>query len=1164
MKQEKFDCLNSLLQERILILDGAMGSMVQECCNAGGISDHILPDLLVLEHPDIVRDIHSRYLEAGADIIETDSFNANRFSLADYGMESKAYDIAKKAAEIAREAADRFSALTPGKPRFVAGSVGPTKQMLSLGRGTDMPSFDELADAFETQIRGLVDGGADIILIETVFDTLNAKAALYALSEVEAERKEKIPVIISCTVANSAGRLLAGQSVEAFFASVRHVGPLAVGLNCGFGSGDVRPYLKRLSEVADSAVSVYPNAGLPDDCGHYHEDPETFASNLKPCLEEGLVNIVGGCCGTSPAHIRSLADLAADYKPRKIPPRHDALILSNLEYSAPESSGMLVQVGERTNVAGSAKFARLIREGNFDEAFEIARNQVRGGAQIIDICMDDALSDASSNMLRFLEAVNSDPETGAVPVMIDSSDWNVIEKALKACQGKSVVNSISLKEGEEEFIRQALEIKRLGAVPVVMLFDERGQAESFERKCEIASRAYNLLLKAGVEPSDIIFDPNVLTVATGLYEHDTLALDFIRATAWIKENLPSASVSGGISNLSFAFRGNNPLREAMHSVFLFHALKAGLDMAIVNPGKMPAYDDIPEELRKALEDVILCRNDDAAANLIAFAEGMKEKGESAGKKIEIAEDQSIVEKIGERVRKGNDRDLQSLISEALLQWSPMQVVEEILMPAMKEVGDLFGKGKMFIPQVIKSAQAMRAAVALLLPNLDRQSLDSEKKNVLIATVKGDVHDIGKNIVAMVVGCKGFNVIDMGVRVDEFAIVAKAMEIKPMAILLSGLISPSLNEMIKVVSELEKQGLEIPVVVGGAATSEIHTAVKIAPAYSGPVFYSPDAATNLNILSELSAETIARNRERQQELRKAYNEGVKLPEVTKDELDEGRSGITLRPVKPRMPERIILNGLPLEELEPVIDWNLLASSLDLRRTPVRNEKVESKVISDAKLLFDFIKKNRLLEIEGVAQTFLARRDKNDILVESADGKSLLIPTLRAERGKDKGLAVSDFIHPEADSVILFAVGAGKGLDILTAKLERDGKLYEAVLAKLIADRLAEAAAQWVNLRICDGVASEVAETVRLAIGYPSLPDHSLKRDLFDFLDIEKNTGLRLTENNMIVPSEAVCGLILFNGKYFSVGKIGHGQLCDYAAKRGISAEELKLLIPNNIV
>ena len=1161
MKQEKFDYINTLLQERILVLDGAMGSMVQCGCGSGEFPENTLPDLLVLEKPDIIKSIHSAYLEAGADIIETDSFNSNRFSLADYGLATQSYEISKKAASIAREEADRFTSLNPDKPRFVAGSVGPTKYMLSLSQGEESPSFDQLADAFEIQIRGLMDGGADIILIETVFDTLNAKAALYALSRVEEERGEKIPVIISGTIANSAGRLLAGQSVEAFFASVRHARPLAVGLNCGFGSADIRPFLKRLSDVADTAVSVYPNAGLPDDCGHYHESAEVFANNVRSCLKEGLVNIVGGCCGTTPDHIRQLAEVVKTSEPRPIPPRRENLILSNLEYSAPVSSGMLVQVGERTNVAGSARFARLIREGNFDEAFDIARNQVKGGAQIIDICMDDALSDASSNMASFLEMVNSDAETGSVPVMIDSSDWKLIEKALKSCQGKCIVNSISLKEGEEEFIRRALEIKRLGAVPVVMLFDEKGQADTFDRKCEIASRAYRLLLMSGVDPSDIIFDPNVLTVATGLYHKDQLALDFIRATAWIKENLPLASVSGGISNLSFAFRGNNPLREAMHSIFLYHALKAGLDMAIVNPGKMPVYDDIDPSLRTALEDVIICRRDDAVDNLIAYAEEMKTKGDRSPEQTDVIESLSPIDIVRERIRKGSDRDLEVLIPEIISQFSPMQVIEEVLMPVMKEVGELFGEGKMFIPQVIKSAQTMQKAVGILQPYLGGDSFEKEKEKVLIATVKGDVHDIGKNIVGMVVGCKGYQVVDLGVRVDEFSIAEQATRLSPVAILLSGLISPSLNEMIKVVAELEKRGLRIPVVIGGAATSEIHTAVKIAPVYSGPVFYSPDAATNLNILSELSEKTILANRKRQEELREIYDHSLenRVNSLTGDDNPGQRK--QLGPVRHRDLGRILLNGLPLEKLEPHIDWNWIAASLDLRRG-AGSQKVEEEVIRDAKRLFERIRKDKLLEIEGVVEVFKARNDKGDIIIDLEDGGSLSLPMLRVETGKDKGLAVGDFLHADDDYIVLFAVAAGKGLEKLTAELNHEGNVYEAFLAKLIADRLAEAAARYIDSLVCGDYPSNASDSIRIAIGYPSIPDHSLKRELFNVLEIEKVTDMRLTENYMIVPSEAVCGLVLFNGRYFNVGKIGERQLLEYAGKRRLSVEDLKLLLPNN--
>lgn len=1174
INDEKYNSLKKLLEKRILVLDGAMGSLLQKHCCCGVHQEMPLPEILMKENPEVIKQVHLEYLQAGADIIETNTFNANRFSLADYNLEKESYSLSYLGASLAKEAADEFTKITPDKPRFVAGSVGPTKNMLTLADSNSDFDFDSMTEAYKIQIKGLLDGGADIILLETVFDTLTVKSALYAIKKLEEATGIKIPVMVSATIDYKNGRLLSGQTIEAFYASVRHGGLLSIGLNCGFGSEQVIPYLRRLSELSDTAVSVYPNAGLPDDCGEYHESPAEFTANLKECLKEGLVNIVGGCCGTTPAHIHQLAQIAKEFKPRIIPPYRHTLILSNLEYSEPSTTGALIQVGERTNVAGSAKFARLIREKDFDSALDIASKQVKSGANLIDICMDDGMEDSVGNMVRFLRMLNSDSETGAVPIMIDSSDWNVIINALKVCQGKSVVNSISLKDGEKEFLYRAREINNLGAAFIIMLFDEKGQADTFERKKEIAQRAYNLLVENGFDPSDIIFDPNVLTVGAGLGDNDPLALDFIRATQWITDNLPHATVSGGISNLSFAFRGNNSLREAMHTVFLYHARKAGLGMAIVNPGMISVYDDIDTELRELLEDVILCRKNGAIANLIDFAERKKNETRSNSENIYKEDDGlTLKEQIKNSLLKGKEGEIEKLVIQELQEEEPMNIINRTLMPVMKKIGDMFGDGKMFLPQVIKSAQVMKKAVDTLRPFIRQDNIDKMGGNVVIATVKGDVHDIGKNIVGLVVSCNGYNVLDLGVRVDEITIADEVESSNPDALLLSGLISPSLNEMIKVCEELDRRGITIPVIIGGAATSEIYTAVKIAPVYSGAVFYSSDASENLRILNTLSEETIQENRIRQNALRQRYEEAkLKEPEI-KNAKRYGYKKKKDEVIVPKEIKRVVLNNLSLNEIEPFIDWNLLLASLEMNRKngEISQEELfrsKAEVIEEAQNIFERIKSEKLLELEGVAEIIPATRKENEIVLTLQNGKSRTLPMLRGEQGVNKDACIADFVATEKDYVCLFAVSAGKGLKEFIEDLNKKGEIYSAFLAKLIADRMAEAFAQWLNEYIAKEVWSFSGATdkkgVRIAFGYPAAPDHSLKRDVFEILDIESNTSMRLTENDMIYPSESVCGIIFSSGEYINVGKIGESQLKEYAGKRGISLEKLKMLIPNNIL
>lgn len=1140
LDSSKFDFLRKLLDERILILDGAMGSRLQ--CGCGETESAKLPDLFVRDHPEDVVRIHDEYLKAGADIIETDSFNSNALSLADYGLEEESYALSKEAAKLARKAADKYTRLTPDKPRFVAGSVGPTKTMLTLAEEGPL-AFDRLADAYEVQIRGLIDGGADIVLLETVFDTLNAKAGLYAVSRLEEQTGCKIPVIVSATV-DSNGRLLSGQNLEAFYISVSHADLLAIGLNCGLGSADMLPLVKRLSRVADVGVSLYPNAGLPDNCGEYHETHDIFASNLRECLEESLVNIIGGCCGTTPEHIRELSRMAERFRPRKIQRRHPSLALSNLEPSFIGESEELVQIGERTNVAGSKKFARLVREGRFDEALEIAVNQIKGGAAVIDICMDDALADARANMVKFLGLINSGAETGVAPVMIDSSNWEVIEAALKVCQGKSIVNSISLKDGEEEFIKRAVEIKRLGAAFVVMLFDEDGQAVTFERKCGIAKRAFDILVREGIKPQDIIFDPNILTVGTGIDGSEMVAKDFILATEWIKRNLAGVSVSGGISNLSFAFRGNNTIREAMHTVFLYHASRAGLDMAIVNAGMLSFYSDIEPELLEILEDVILCRNQSGINRLVDYASKVSESCRSGANGSSPQEPASEAGEVERLLLSGRSEELRQKVEAMVAYTAPLEIIDKYMMPGMRKAGILFGEGKMFLPQVIRCAQAMKAAVEALKPYIDTAMQARPASEVLLATVKGDVHDIGKNIVGLVASCNGYGVVDLGVRVDAETIVRMAMEIKPEAILLSGLISPSLAEMENVCTELDKSGLSVPVIIGGAATSEMHTAVRIAPKYGGPVFYSSDAARNLNILSSLSKDyndTVKKNYARQKELRALYEEGKSLSEGKRNPRNHAIDlSVKVKDLPPDNLKKRILNDTALDALEPLIEWDhLLASAGLMKKTggeKLQLEAEKEKLLKDAGEMYLKLKSSDSLHLEGVVRIFEAAGKGDGIVLRRAnDGNDYMLPLQRASRGVDAGLCLSDFISEDKDYVVLFAVSAGKGVKELIDFYNGKGSPYEAFLVKLIADRLTEAFAKLVHVSVAEIMTGKRDETgIRVAFGYPAAPDHALKKDVFNLLEVEKDTGMRLTETNMIEPGESICGIIMMNGKYINVG------------------------------
>lgn len=1201
--------LNDALQERILLLDGGFGTMVQRYglseADYRGERFRELPgqlrgcnDLLNLTRPDIIREIHTRYLQAGADLITTNSFNANAISLTDYGISDLAREIARAAASIARAAADEYTQRNPSKPRFVAGSMGPTNRTASMSADVSDPAarevtFSQLAEAYGEQARGLVEGGADVLLIETVFDTLNAKAALYAVDRLGEELGRQLPVMVSGTLADASGRTLSGQTVEAFWVSVSHARLLSVGLNCAYGARQMLPYLERLAAVAEVRVSAHPNAGLPNVMGGYDETPEMFAADVEEYLRRGLLNIVGGCCGTTPEHIFELSKIVGRYAPRPLPaPRHET-VLSGLEPLRIVPEANFINVGERTNVAGSARFARLIREHNYEEALSVARAQVEAGAQIVDVCMDDGLIDGVEAMRTFLNLMASEPEIARVPTMIDSSKWEVLRTGLEVTQGKSVVNSISLKEGEESFLRRAREIHRYGAAVVVMLFDERGQADTYERKIEVAARAYRLLTEAGFPPEDIIFDPNILAVATGIAEHDRYALDFIEAVRWIKAHLPYAKVSGGVSNLSFAFRGNNAVREAMHSVFLYHAIRAGMDMGIVNPQMLRLYDEIEPELLERVEDVILCRRPDASERLSEYAQQVHQ---TAGQGQQAPDDawraEPLAERIAHALRKGITEHIEEDALEGLRTLgSPMAVIDTLLMPAMEQVGTLFGAGKMFLPQVVKSARVMKRAVAVLTPYIERSGEQPSAKagRVLIATVKGDVHDIGKNIVSVVMACNGYEIRDLGVMVEPSRIVDEAQAWPADCICLSGLITPSLDEMAHVCEELERRGLHIPVIIGGATTSELHTAVKIAPLYSGVVAHSLNASRNSLILSRLlgpDREAYAGEvKRRQEQLRAEYRrtEAARrlLPyaEVKRRALEEEPH----RPVEPLYPGRMVFPDFDVADAAPYIDWNFFFPAWGLAgRYPAILDHPEKgaearKLFDDAQALLHHIAEEHLLTLQAAVGIFPAHREGDDIVATDAKGRNYRFAMLRNQTRGEQNRSLADFIAPEGDWLGCFAVTAGIGLKELTEKFRAAGDDYSAIMAKLLADRLTEAFAEVVHLFVrrrmwgYEGGEQPSPEEViaghyrgrRMAFGYPASPDHSLKREVFDLLAVERTTGMRLTENWMIDPGEALCGLLFADAEYFSVGHIDQEQLRDYAARRGLDEETLRRLLPNNL-
>ncbi len=1210
------------IAKRVLVLDGAMGTMIQryklteEDYRGERFKNHPSDlkgnnDLLCLTKPEIIYRIHADYLEAGADIIETNTFNATGISMADYLMQPAVYEINKAAAAIARSAADDFTLMNPAKPRFVAGAIGPTNKTASMSPDVNDPGFraihyDDLVKAYTEQAEALLDGGVDLLLVETIFDTLNAKAALFAVNEVLRKRNIRLPLMVSGTITDLSGRTLSGQTVEAFLNSISHVDLLSVGFNCSLGAKQLRPFIDELALKAPFYVSAYPNAGLPNQFGEYDESPLEMAGQVKAMLDSNSVNIIGGCCGTTPEHIHELCRIAEKASVRKIPPSDHHLRLSGLEPLLAFEGSNFINIGERTNVSGSRKFARLIREEKFEEALTVARQQVEAGAQVIDVNMDDALLDAEKAMVNFLNRVMSEPEIAKVPVMIDSSKWSVIEAGLKCLQGKAIVNSISLKEGEEAFRERARLIRNYGAAAVVMAFDELGQASTVERRREICRRAYDILVKeVGFPAEDIIFDPNILAIATGIEEHNNYAVDFIDTIAWIKRNLPYARISGGISNLSFSFRGNETLRETMHSIFLYHAVKAGMDMGIVNAGNLPVYDDIPADQLELIEDVIFNRRKDATERLTVFASQMKEGGPKE-ERTEAWRELPVTERLSHSLVHGIDAHILEDVEETrLLYPRALDVIEGPLMKGMNVVGDLFGVGKMFLPQVVKSARVMKKAVAVLLPYLEAEKLEGESRSagkVLLATVKGDVHDIGKNIVGVVLACNNYEIVDLGVMVSAAKILEAAIREKADIIGLSGLITPSLEEMVHVASEMEREGFKIPLLIGGATTSEMHTAVRIAPAYSQPVIHVRDASRATTVVSSLlSAEQkpayAGKMSGKYAELRHKHENTragvtyVTLQQARKNKFETDWNGFI--PVKPGFLGIRRLTSYSLEEISQYIDWTFFFHAWKISGKYPQifedpQKAVEAKkLFADAQIMLHRIISEKMVQADAVFGFFPARAVDDTIeLYDEATGISNhQFHFLRNQEEKQTGtpnLCLSDFIAP-ADSEIrdylgFFAVTAGLGIEKHAAAFVEQNDDYSAIMVKILADRLAEAFTELLHQRVrrefwayvpdeslsIERIIGEEYQGIRPAPGYPACPEHSEKRPLFDLLKAEE-TGITLTENYAMYPAASVCGYYFANpqARYFNVGRIGKDQVIDYAQRKGQSVEETEKQLSQNL-
>lgn len=1220
---DKLTSIQKVLKEKILVLDGATGTMIQRHKltenDFRGVRFSAHPkslkgnnDLLVLTQPQIVEGVHRAYLEAGADIIETNTFNANRISQADYGLEAVVYELNKEAARIAHGIAVEFTNKNPQKPRFVAGSMGPTNKTASLSPDVNNPAyrgvtFDNLVEAYAEQAKGLIDGGVDILLVETVFDTLNAKAALFAIEQVLEEKQLQIPIMVSGTITDASGRTLSGQTLQAFINSISHAPLLSIGLNCALGANQLLPFLAELSQNTEFLVSAHPNAGLPNQLGEYEETAQEMANVVEQYLQRGLVNIVGGCCGTTPAHIALIAELAQKYPPRKPAELPKYSRFSGLEPLELRPEINFLNIGERTNVAGSKKFARLIAEGKYEEALSVAREQVEGGAQVIDVCMDDALIEGEKAMTTFLNYVAAEPDISRVPVMIDSSRFSIIEAGLKCVQGKAIVNSISLKEGEEQFVAHAKTIRRYGAAMVVMLFDEKGQAATTPHRIEVIQRSYKLLVeKAGVKPEDIIIDPNILAIGTGIAEHANYAVSFIETCRWIRENLPLVKISGGVSNLSFSFRGNNTIREAIHSVFLYHASRAGMDMGIVNPSMLMIYSEIPADLLQLTEDLVLNRRKDATERLLAFAENLHdEKQENV--KQNAWRDAPVEKRLSHSLVKGITEFIAQDTEEARQQFaSGLDVIEGPLMDGMRIVGELFGSGKMFLPQVVKSARVMKMAVSILQPYIEEERKQGKMMQsagkVLLATVKGDVHDIGKNIVGVVLSCNGFEITDLGVMVPAEKIVEEAIRLKADIVGLSGLITPSLDEMVQVAKEMERQKLSIPIMIGGATTSKLHTALKIDPEYSSGVVHVKDAslasmvATNL-INDKTRAEFVQKTRMDYKRIIDNYTtekiEVVSLSAARSNALKTDWDAYN--PPKPARVGVCTYLDYPLEEIRSFIDWTFFffAWNISGRYPAILSDPVKGKealkLFNDANALLDSIIKDKSLSAKGVAGIFHANSKGDDIILFADDLRDdvlLRFPQLRNQEKKtnnEANLCLADYVAPtesgKEDYFGAFAVTV-YGADHLASHYQKQNDEYNAILVKILADRLAEAFAELLHYKVRKEIwayapteKQNIEEMIkghylgiRPAPGYPACPDHRGKPMIFNILSAKEHIGINLTENLAMVPGASVSGYYFSHpaSKYFNVGKIAPDQLADYAERLNLSEEDVIKFMPTYIL
>ena len=1205
------------IKERILILDGAMGTMIQrhklteEDYRGDRFSEYHMDikgnnELLSLTQPQIIAEIYQQYYEAGADIVETNTFSANSISQADYDMTELAYEMNVESAKIAKSVADIYTQYNPAKPKYVAGALGPTNRTASLSPDINNPgyravSFDDLKESYYEQAKALADGGVDIFLVETIFDTLNAKAALYAIQEVLEEVQRDIPIMISGTITDASGRTLSGQTTEAFWISVKHAKPLTIGFNCALGAKELRPYLNELSKIADCYVSAYPNAGLPNELGEYDQGPDEMANLIRDFLANNMVNLIGGCCGTTPKHIEAMATAASEYAPRPIPTIRPISQYAGLEPLNVRDDLNFINIGERTNVTGSRKFARLIKDGKYSEALSVAQQQVNGGAQIIDVNMDEGLLDSKAVMKEFLNLMMSEPDIAKLPIMIDSSKFEVIEEGLKCVQGKCIVNSISMKEGVEEFKRQAKILRKYGAATVVMAFDEDGQADTIERKVEICKRAYDILVNdIDFDPTDIIFDPNVFAVATGIEEHNPYAINFIEATRKIKAACPHAKISGGVSNISFSFRGNNAVREAMHSAFLYHAIHAGMDMGIVNAGMMEIYEDIPKDLLQLVEDVLFNRSPDATERLTDYAERVKGGGKKLVKDRKWRE-ATVQERLSHSLVRGIQEFIDEDTEEARKQYpSAINVIEGPLMDGMNVVGDLFGAGKMFLPQVVKSARVMKKSVAYLTPFIEEEKAGKVETNgkILMATVKGDVHDIGKNIVGVVLSCNNYEIIDLGVMVSADKIIKAAQEHNVDIIGLSGLITPSLDEMVYVASEMERLGMKIPLLIGGATTSKLHTALKIDPEYSGPVVYVLDASRSVTVASNLLSTERADK----------YKTSIKEEYVGVREQRKNRSHIkeciTIQEARNQplllnwddysapIPNQLgitVLNEIKIEEITQYIDWTPFFSSWQMKgKYPAILEDdligVEAqKLYDDANRMLEKIIIDKTITAKAIFGIFSANSKGDDVVIDNNIGMQEVVYFLRQQRKKAPGktyASLSDFIAPAShnDYLGMFAVTAGIGIEKIVAQYEADHDDYNAIMCKSVCDRLAEALAEKLHYDVrtdywgyeaksvidYEEMIKERYQGIRPAPGYPACPDHTGKDAIWKLLDVENKIGIKLTESKAMYPAASVSGFYFGHpdSKYFGLGVIDKDQIIDYATRKEITIEEAeKILAPS---